>query len=68
MRIWLCKEHYEAACSAIGHEIEVCTIPNWSKQPCVVCSECANYLTSIDIIDPDNLISLLIEGYRRAKK
>ena len=67
MGIWLCKEHYEAAYREVGHEIEVYTLPNWFKQPCAACGESANHLTAIDKIDPDNLIPLLIEGYRKAK-
>lgn len=41
MGMWLCKEDYEKCCKRIGYEIEIKTIPNWFKTPCVICGELA---------------------------
>jgi hypothetical protein len=68
MGIWFCKEHYDSACAAAGHEIEVYALPNWFHWPCAVCEKEANHLIPVSTIDPDNLIPLLIEGYRKATK
>jgi|GEM_PF-5732760 hypothetical protein len=59
---WLCGDCYKKACDIQGVvDFEVCTIANYIGNPCVVCGKVAKYLTST----PDNLIPLLIEGYRR---
>lgn len=41
---WLCEEDYEKCCKRIGYEIEIKTIPNWFKTPCVICGELAKNL------------------------
>jgi hypothetical protein len=62
---WLCERCYKAACSLLGvDDLEVCTISNQFGHPCIICGGIAKHLTRI----PDNLIPLLIEGYRKEKQ
>jgi len=44
MNQWLCKKHYKTFCDAMGYELEVYTIPNWSKCSCVYCTDVATNL------------------------